>query len=75
MGKFADIIAYDDDDNANDDDHDHGNDNQHADDNNNDHILANFCVILQQMADSLEEHDHCLVGRLKLAARVVATSV
>ena len=46
VGKFADIIAYDDADNANDDDDDHGNDNQHADDNNNDHILANFCVIL-----------------------------
>ena len=36
MGKFADIIAYDDDDNANNDDDDfHDNDNQHADDKNN----------------------------------------
>ena len=35
VGQFADIIAYDDDDNANDDDVFHDNDNQHADDNNN----------------------------------------
>ena len=35
MAKFADIIAYDDDDNANDDDDFHDNDAQHADDNNN----------------------------------------
>lgn len=35
MGKFADIIAYDDNDNANEDDDFHDNDNQHADDNNN----------------------------------------